>query len=60
MKSVCERGEPVAVGAVDNPPRGERAHTTEPRVRKLDDGIIESQGRESGEMKALVAELERK
>ncbi len=38
----------------------ERAHITDPRVRKLADGIIESQRREIGEMKALVAELERK
>ncbi len=38
----------------------ERAHITDPRVRKLADGIIESQRREIGEMKLLVAELERK
>ncbi len=38
----------------------ERAHIADPRVRKLADGIIESQRREIGEMKALVAELERK
>lgn len=38
----------------------ERAHITDPRVRKLADGIIESQRREIAEMKALVAELERK
>lgn len=38
----------------------ERAHITDPRVRKLADGIVESQRREIGEMKALVAELERK
>lgn len=38
----------------------ERAHITDPRVRKLADGIIESQRREIGEMKALVADLERK
>ncbi|MEO5883190.1 MAG: DUF305 domain-containing protein [Caldimonas sp.] len=38
----------------------ERAHITDPRVRKLADGIIESQRREIGEMKALVTELERK
>lgn len=38
----------------------ERAHITDPRVRKLADGIIESQRREIGEMKALVAGLERK
>lgn len=38
----------------------ERAHLTDPRVRKLADGIIESQRREIGEMKALVSELEKK
>lgn len=38
----------------------ERAHITDPRVRKLADGIIESQRREIGEMKALVSELENK
>ena len=38
----------------------ERAHSTDPRVRKLADGIIESQRRAIREMKALVAELERK
>ena len=38
----------------------ERAHLTDPRVRKLADGIIESQRREIGEMKALVTELDRK
>ncbi|MEO7055380.1 MAG: DUF305 domain-containing protein [Caldimonas sp.] len=38
----------------------ERAQITDPRVRKLADGIIESQRREIAEMKALVAELERK
>ncbi len=37
----------------------ERAHITDPRVRKLADGIIESQRRAIGEMKTLVAELER-
>ncbi len=30
----------------------ERAHITDPRVRKLADGIIEAQRREIGEMKA--------
>lgn len=34
-----------------------RAHITDPRVRKLADGIIEAQVREIGEMKALIAEL---
>jgi uncharacterized protein (DUF305 family) len=36
----------------------ERAHTTDPRVRELADGIIESQRREIDEMKALIEELE--
>ena len=38
----------------------ERAHITDPRVRKLADGIIESQRREIGEMEALIRELEMK
>ncbi len=38
----------------------ERAHLTDPRVRKLADGIIEGQRREIGVMKALVKELEGK
>ncbi len=38
----------------------ERAHITDPRVRKLADGIIEAQRREIAEMKALIADLERK
>ena len=38
----------------------ERAHIKDPRVRKLADGIIEAQRREIGEMKALIADLERK
>jgi uncharacterized protein (DUF305 family) len=37
----------------------ERAHITDPRVRKLADGIIESQRREIAEMEALIADLER-
>ena len=37
-----------------------RAGITDARVRKLADGIIESQEREIAEMKALIAELERK
>lgn len=37
----------------------ERANITDPRVRKLADGIIEAQRREIGEMKALIQELER-
>ena len=36
----------------------ERARITDPRVRKLADGIIEAQRREIGEMKALIADLE--
>lgn len=35
-----------------------RAHISDPRVRKLADGIIESQRREIAEMKALIADLE--
>ncbi len=38
----------------------ERANITDPRVRKLADEIIESQRREIGEMKALIADLESK
>ena len=37
----------------------ERAHITDPRVRKLADGIIESQRREIAEMKQLIAALSR-
>jgi Domain of unknown function (DUF305) len=35
----------------------ERAHISDPRVRKLADGIIATQRREIAEMKALIAEL---
>jgi uncharacterized protein (DUF305 family) len=35
-----------------------RAHISDPRVRKLADGIIEAQVREIGEMKALIEDLE--
>lgn len=38
----------------------ERAHITDPRVRKLADGIIEAQRREIDEMKALIKDLESK
>jgi hypothetical protein len=37
----------------------DRAHIRDPRVRKLADGILEAQFREIGEMKALIADLER-
>ena len=36
----------------------ERAHITDPRVRKLADGIIETQRREIGEMEVLIDDLE--
>lgn len=35
-----------------------RAHISDPRVRKLADGIIETQQREIAEMKALISDLE--
>ncbi|AZI44414.1 DUF305 domain-containing protein [Deinococcus psychrotolerans] len=38
----------------------ERANITDPRVRKLADGIIKAQVREIAEMKALVKDLESK
>ncbi|RYE73437.1 MAG: DUF305 domain-containing protein [Oxalobacteraceae bacterium] len=38
----------------------ERAHITDPRVRKLADDIISAQRREITEMKSLIAELENK
>jgi uncharacterized protein (DUF305 family) len=37
----------------------ERAHIRDPRVRKLADGIIESQMREIAEMEQLIRDLER-
>jgi hypothetical protein len=36
-----------------------RAHIRDPRVRKLADGILEAQVREIGEMKGLIADLQR-
>jgi uncharacterized protein (DUF305 family) len=36
-----------------------RAHIRDPRVRKLADAILEAQVREIGEMKQLIADLER-
>ncbi|MEO7939105.1 MAG: DUF305 domain-containing protein [Burkholderiaceae bacterium] len=38
----------------------ERAHISDPRVRKLADGIIEAQRKEIAEMQALIKDLERK
>jgi hypothetical protein len=38
----------------------ERAHISDPRVRELADGIIETQRKEIAEMKALIADLENK
>lgn len=37
-----------------------RAHISDPRVRKLADGIIEAQVREIGQMKDLIKDLESK
>ena len=37
----------------------DRAHITDPRVRKLADGIIETQRREIDEMKALIDDIEK-
>jgi uncharacterized protein (DUF305 family) len=36
----------------------ERANITDPRVRKLADGIIEAQRREIGEMEALINDID--
>jgi Na+/proline symporter len=38
----------------------ERAHISDPRVRKLAHGIIEAQRKEIAEMKALIEDLEKK
>src|SRR5690606_5870783 len=38
----------------------DRAHISDPRVRKLADGIIETQRREISEMKALIQELDKR
>ncbi len=38
----------------------ERAHISDPRVRKLADGIIATQRKEIAEMQALIADLERR
>lgn len=37
----------------------DRAHIRDPRVRRLADGILEAQVREIGEMKSLIADLEK-
>lgn len=37
-----------------------RAHLSDPRVKALANSIVESQTREIGEMKSLIAELDRK
>jgi uncharacterized protein (DUF305 family) len=37
-----------------------RANIDDPRVRELADGIIEAQVKEIAEMKALIADLERR
>ena len=37
----------------------ERARISDPRVRKLADGIIEAQRKEIAEMKALIRDLNR-
>lgn len=38
----------------------ERARISDPRVRKLADGIIEAQRREIGEMKSLIRNLQKR
>jgi uncharacterized protein (DUF305 family) len=38
----------------------ERAHISDPRVRKLADSIIEAQRKEIDEMKVLIKDLENK
>ncbi len=39
---------------------GEHAHISDARVRKLADGIIETQRKEIAEMEGLIKELEKK
>jgi len=41
-------------------PTSERAHISDPRARKLADGIIETQRKKIAEMKALIEDLEKK
>jgi len=38
----------------------ERAHISDPRARRLADGIVAAQRKEIAEMKALIEDLEKK